>query len=372
MTASAFSVIQVTNQYPATQLVAGSGTPVMVVNNDPVTTVYFGDSDSIEAGELAKTTPFPPLATVVFDGTKDIYAICSLGQTANVSIYPTGLQYSQKISDQTLYTIPGTQNIPLGFGNFSTPVLPVSTYSSYDISIGAYTNGQTTSGAALALDVIIQWFADPQGTQVLFQESWWTWLGNSAANSSIATGSGPMHAPFMQVTCANPGVTNVVLDSLFIYASQRDIAYSDWRQQPPQGINSGLGFILPSPAMFDGDNSLLQIPGGLSIPANQTLWQPLPLYAGPVWCRFQTTVALAHNFVVASANNLTNGGPVAGTGTTGCLWNPADPGSGNQVAGHEYSTTLIAPRAPLYIVVATTGTSPVVGFSATAQQGVLN
>jgi hypothetical protein len=85
----------------------------------------------------------------------------------------------------------------------------------------------------------------------------------------------------------------------------------------------------------------------------------MPLFSGTVSMYFQTTTALASDFVVASAQGLQFGDVATGTSTQGVLWNVAS------AAGTGYQIDIEAGNAPMYFVLHTGGSVPT--FTYTAQ-----
>lgn len=83
--------IQVTSNQPATQLIrAGDGT-TLIVNTDQAVTVYLGDSNQLTPGDPSNTAPLGPQANVTMDGSRDVFAICSLGKSVNLNVIPSGV-----------------------------------------------------------------------------------------------------------------------------------------------------------------------------------------------------------------------------------------------------------------------------------------
>lgn len=282
------------------------------------------------------------------------------GQSINVAIDPA-LGYIPTGLTGELYRLPsGPVTINPG-GSWSTPMLSSANYSAYDVVIGAYCSSQNNPGAPLVFPVTLTWY-DENGTQEIgTPEVWWGWVVNSSPSARLF-GSGQMRAAnfTLSVTLDSSVTTQpIVLDIAQFYGSSRVQLASDWRQAAPLNgaLNAGLNMLGTVTAVEPNgfDLNLISL-YTVTIPANQTVWQPLPLFAGP--CSAIVAVAgnnLAHDFVIAQSGSidvnavgLINGDVQAGTSTKGLLMDLSGAtSSGSQMV------SFTAPQAPMYFVVAT-------------------
>lgn len=380
---------------------------VTLVNRDTANRVYIGNNPSIYVGS-PNAVPLDPNASICYPGNKPIYAVATAG-TAPLLIVPGAVAYSPgglAIVGNVNATISGNVNIAgqsvaldvsaanvnvngvggsfppgantllfsntnvnvPGAGSATTGVLDCLNYQSYDLAFNAHCANQANNGAPLVTEIILSWYSDAAGTNLVFQEQWWTWLTNSTATAVTAFGTGPHHARYFKVTLANISAGFAfTIDSIFVYGTQRPQTGSTWRQNAPAGgsMNSGLTMLLPSggtpaPGL---DNELCNLIDNATTAANATVWQPYALCPGPFWVRYRTETALANDFIIASASSLLNGSVIAGTGAQGTLWE-----AGNTAATN-YTANLISPRSPMYSVIHATATAPTVSITIIAQGG---
>ncbi len=301
------------------------------------------------------------------------------------------------INTTTVYTLAGLQNViqagagiqPLSQlgGSSGTPgavipatgassviVLPmtnISEYTSYDLNFHCWTTSQGSLGAPLVVYVRLEWFDDLTSGIPVFAEDWWAWVANGSAitpnpygNSNPLAACGPMHGAYMRVTMFNISATQPINVQYFnLFGSNRSVPYSDWRQNASVFSVVSQGITVNQLVQRTGYDNDLGTTTPTPIPPSSHFWYPLNLYAGPVYYRFQTTQALANDFVICSAEAMLSGGILLGTNNDETLVNLAS------VAGAEYEGQFNAPRAPLYAVISSgSGTAPTIDFSLIAQQ----
>jgi hypothetical protein len=146
-----------------------------------------------------------------------------------------------------------------------------------------------------------------------------------------------------------------------IYGAGRALSGSVWQQTPPGSITAGFTMLTSTAPVtpLPGDDRILAgESNNQSMSANQTCWQPLPLFAGTVSLYFQSAVALANDFVVATGQGLQYGDLAAGTATNGVVWASAS------VAGTAYTAQIEAGNAPLYFIIKTGSSASDFTFSA--------
>lgn len=69
-----------------TQLIAAGDGPTLLFNSDPTNSVYLGDTQGMNANNTATFVPLPSLASVVYDGTSDVFAL-SVSTTTQSIVY---------------------------------------------------------------------------------------------------------------------------------------------------------------------------------------------------------------------------------------------------------------------------------------------
>lgn len=410
-----YSVGVLNRSAPATQIVWPDGIDVLIWNIDPTDTAFIGDNNAIQATDQNGIVPLGPGQSVSVDGKTAIFAAAASGKVVEIAVIPGG-SGTPTIGAVTIGNTPnvninGTPTVDIGSGNvtltgtsnvnvtnanidvvgsggfvspgniaslindaaihtlalaggvYTTPVQDVRNFLSYTLRVSAFCGSQGTANAPLTMEATVQYWADAAGTIPLYRERWEFWLGNSAGNASDLLGSGPVHGPFMNITFFNPGATATsTIQNIQLWGTQRSLTRSDWRQVPPTGISSGLTQITPGSISADGADNNLAFLFGVPLAANGTFWQPLPLFAGPIYVRLDSSTTLAHNFGVYNGSGLLNGTLLAGPGGPGMIWNVAG------TAVTEYEATIIAPRTPLYIVAAAGASPPAFTFMAIGQQ----
>ena len=141
----------------ATLLVSGdpdSSSTTLLVNTDPINTVWLSDSNSFTAGDTDNSSPLPPNSTIVLDGTITVFAACVSGRTAMVSVHPTASSFFQPITvfSGPVYDYNGTPqtgNLVATFGiksdgvdQFNNPVVRgIASYSSSSIYVSLTDGG---------------------------------------------------------------------------------------------------------------------------------------------------------------------------------------------------------------------------------------
>jgi hypothetical protein len=372
MTASVFSVITVTSAYPSTQIIAGSNPPVsvLVYNADPLNTIWFSDNDSFIAGNVNNCSPLPPLSSVSFDGTGDVYAATSGGVTANLQLYPTGSAFfgQSQITQLAQIGTPGGAAAATLTPGASFPVLslaPIGQYNSYDLNMYVTAINPGALAAVMTVLITLQWFDNPLLPPV-FEEDWQIWAGraNPVIGVNTLSGNGPMHGQYLSVTVTIPGgaANNAVLQYINIFGSPRVVPFSDWRQNAgavnPQ--NENMTIIPPSTQQYIGFDNTLAAAVNFACNANTTYWQPCSLYSGPAYLRFESSNAPTTVFLV-NCQYLVSGALIPGAACPGILFTI---GAGTT----EITKQLNLPRAPCAIVIQNGSSVDTVSFELVAQQ----
>jgi len=309
MVASSFTSVTVGSPAgtvaPATQLVAGGGPTVLVFNTSSSVTVYLtdtNDSMSTDAGTF-RVTPLGPMGSVVFNGTVDVFAVCALGQTCVLNLYPSAISFNPAgftavpLASASGHVLPGL-TIDL------VSMLNVSAFASYDITLYMHNVLQNNVGSLLTAPIVLTWFDDINSGTPIYVEQWNPWISNTPyapAVPGIVCGSAPMHGNYLTMSCTNIGAVDFQFDFMNFYGSGRSRSASSWRQQPPNMSTNGIGNwagrnynqtydnIL---GLFDG-----QVPAALS-----TTWIPFGLGAGPATFKIETGAGNNTNIVLAVAD----------------------------------------------------------------------
>lgn len=204
----------------------------------------------------------------------------------------------------------------------------VSQFSSYDINLYTLCASPGAALAPITTQINLQWFDDLVSGIPVFQEMWFIWNGRAANAAALntATGTGPMHGKYLtiQLFIAPGSASNVTVQYVNLFGSNRNLTKSDWRQNA-QGVNPQVnGFVIQQGGGTGFDDILASI-SGAPIGASGLIFVPLGLYAGQVWYRYQATNVPLHNVVIAQVAGTLGGQWAAGTGMTGVLVNiPAD------------------------------------------------
>lgn len=335
---------------------------VTFINNDPANTVSLGNVPNITVGG-ANTIALLPGSTITLPAGKTWYAVAAVG-TQNLTVAPGSIQYSPFSTGYAQVLASIGVDIPAGTtfngsGPISRPVY-VGTYNSYDLTIGAHCASQQTVGAPYTMVCTITWYDTAAMANQLGSDTWEIWVGNIPTNSLLtgfAAGSGPMLGPYMTVQVINPSSTvPVIVDQLSVAGNSRTVPASEWKQTVPNiGVpgNAGIG-LEGMPGLYNNRGVYQNIAASMiaqPLPASTSYWIALPLFGGTFAIRWLITQALANNPVLCQAACLQGGQVVGGTNNPGVIWNPGN------TANAEETATLIAPKAPMYVVFNTTATA---------------
>lgn len=276
----------------------------------------------------------------------------------------------------SLGSVSGTGAITISAGGLLTvlSLADVSAFSSYDINTYGYAVTPGNAGSPFNCQIQLQWFDDLVSGIPVFEEDWWPWIGRAAINSigvgptgaNPLAGSGPMHGRYLTVTVALKAAdtTGMVLQWLNLFGSNRPLPYSDWRQNVgvvnPQVNN--LTIQPPSNLPSLGYDNVIATATSIVIPANVIAFIPFNLYAGPVYYRFQASVAPQNAPTICVLGGLTGGQASAGSGSPNILTSFAA-----DAADHE--GTIILPRAVCALIVrAPTAATTTISCQVTGQQ----
>jgi hypothetical protein len=261
-----------------------------------------------------------------------------------------------------LFSSASTGNIAVGVGaTVSTaPIQAGGLYSAYDLTINAHSNSQGSVSAALTMQCYIQWYLDAAASiPVGPPDTWQFWVGNAAGAVPNCYVSGQVRGNYFVVSFQNPGTTvsAQTVDTLTIFGSNRyQSGLTMYQAAPGNGsIDANFTMFSSEPGAYQPDvavNLELYNQWAVTVPASSSFWQPLPLYAGPVWSRLDIGTAFNNDMVLCSGENIYNGGLVGGVGARGIIVN-----YGN-TASQEYEQSLIMPQCPCYFTMVT-NTSPV-------------
>lgn len=372
--------------------------PVAGAAADVVTVINLDTENTVMLGSSATHLPFPlgPLATQTLQAP--VWAAAAAGPV-QVGVIPGGGAYSPgaltitgpvtaeitgpvAISDieggtvtftnDTIdiigtggYVAPGAYSLLLNDtgghtvaagGSYTTAVFDMTTFQSYTIAVKGYCGSQASAGAPLCVPVVVSYYADAAATILIDTERWWMWVASGSGAATPICGSGPLRGGWVTVTVGNPvGSESVDVTEVNLYGAGRSLGGSVWQQTPPASIASGITMLTSAAPLvpLPGDDKILAAESNNALTAgSSTYWLPMPLFAGKVSLYFTTSLALANDFVVATAQGLQNGDVIGGNGTQGVVWNPPS------AAGTAYQIEIEAGNAPMYFVIHTASTAP--------------
>jgi hypothetical protein len=340
-------------------------TAVTFINNDVANTVYLGNVNTITVGG-GNTISLLAGSSITLPGTKTWYTTAIPG-TATLTVAPGSIQYSPFSTGFAQELVLGTAIAPgtvISVGAVSGPI-NVANYNSYDICAAAHCPNQANAGAPYTMVIRLAWYDTPTLNNLLGVDQWEIWVSNTQitvpiGQAGVVSGSGPMLGPWMTVQVTNPSATELsVIDLMAIAGNSRTVTASDWRQTPPV-MASPISTLQAEPAALEPSGIYESIAASqinMALAASTEYWMPLPLFAGTFNIRWLISVALASTPILAHGARITYGGVVAGASNPGTMWNPGN------TANTEETTTLIAPRVPMYIVFNTTATAPSISVS---------
>lgn len=94
-----FTTVNLTGKETAGVLAVSEGQGnVLLINLSSTSTVYMNDSNAFDKTNPSDNVPLPPGATVVHDGTKNVYIGTQTGQSASVAVIPGGVSFFQLVS----------------------------------------------------------------------------------------------------------------------------------------------------------------------------------------------------------------------------------------------------------------------------------
>jgi hypothetical protein len=357
------TTVNVTAESPATLLFAaqgGSTSPIQVINQDLINTVYLGNTSNLTVGQPG-VIPLGPGASTSFDGSTAIYGITS-GPTIAVSIVPGGSAYSPGIIPPTTLAT-GSGTISAGNPISVLQMAPVQLYTSYDLNMHVYANTPGGSLAPLTAQVQLQWFDNPL-LPPIFEEDWDIWVARAPTGNAGNTvcGNGPMHGSYMSINVFLPPTVSsaATLQYMNVYGSQRTVPYSDWRQNAAAANPNNMGLLIIPNGNLSFDNTLGAV-ASFNIPENGSYWMPCGLYSGPAYFRFQSSAAPT-SAILVNAQYLNSGQIIPGNNCPGII---KTIGAGVT----EVSGILNLPRGPTALVVSATAVAAdVISFELIAQQ----
>jgi hypothetical protein len=373
-----FNTIKVTSpagvQALGTQIVTRGQGSVLINNNDASNSVILSESNSLFSADQTGIAPLGPKSSMVFDGTKDVYASTMPGVTVTLYAYPSAISFTESQVINSLFTqgavsgAPSGIFIPAGSAQQIITMVDVSGYSSYDLSVFFV----EATNAVTSARVRVSWFDDLTSGLAVFEEDWWLWVGVNAPSVTAAsgypmTGSGPMHGRYMTVTIDNfTGSKQIAVQYINIFGSNRNVQISDWRQNLltfTPGIIGATSIISNQGSTFD--NVLTTVDNFQTI-INTTYLLPCGLYSGRVFYRFGLNGGVATNDAVIcnALNNIPTGNTV-GTAAANVIVNLPN------TAGVEQEGFFNSPRSPCFLLFRAPASSPPqISFSAYADQGL--
>jgi len=152
---------------------------------------------------------------------------------------------------------------------------------------------QTDNVTKLPVGIQLQWEDGMSGDNLETQA--WIVTAGTAATPHYIDGSGPTGGGTLKITINNLSGTATL--GYFLIIDETSFAYirHDWRTDNVFGF-SATGYTLP-PAQ-DVNTDVLFAANGVNIGAGAHVSYILPLYNGPVYCRFGTTAGAAANMEI--------------------------------------------------------------------------
>jgi hypothetical protein len=356
-------------QAPATQLVEASQGSVLLYNTDPVNTVQLGSVNTILASDTHGIAPLGPKSSLACDGTSDVFAVASPGQTALVAAYPSAVAFTGAVVITPLAQLGSLSGgsagvIAPGGGIIAVNMVDVSQYASYDLNLFMIASSPGALAAVVVGQCQIQWFDDNVSGIPVFEEDWYFWASRGAPSgvNSLA-GSGPMHGRYMTLTITIPttAATGATLQYINVFGSNRTVPYSDWRQNSLSVAPEcdGLAYISGGGIAFD--NTLCNV-NAAPVGASSSYWIPMGLYSGPAYFHMRFSGAQLASPVIVNCEGIVGGNLSVGTACIGQL--VAEAGA----AGTDYYGTILLPRAPCALVSEGPAAASTVTFQVIAQQ----
>ncbi len=262
----------------------------------------------------------------------------------------------------------------IGAGGTFTPfsLVNVSQFASYDINAYMFAVTPGGVGSPFSCQIQLLWYDDLTSGIPVFEEDWWVWIGR-AATGPIGTGPGglnplagcgPMHGQYMTMTISLTGssTSGMTIQYLNFFGSNRNLPYSDWRQNAvpifPQVNN--LIYIPPTQEPTLGYDNVLCSISNVAL-ANSQYYVPLNLYAGPVWLRYAISAAPTNDPTLSVFGGLVGGQVVIGAATPNILVNIP-------TATTELETQLILPRAAVGFIIHSNAAGSTLSLEVIAQQ----
>jgi hypothetical protein len=245
----------------------------------------------------------------------------------------------------------GTAYTTIAAGTSVQPIAlaDVSGYASYDLNTFFQAASPGSVGAALTVQVKIQWYDDTVSGIPVFQEDWWPFTSSLAAPSqNTLAGCGPMHGQYMTITITNPALIGAVTVQYFnVFGSPRVVPYSDWRQSPNLLSPETNGFTTTVSSYGSAFDNVLAAYPQTPIPGGSSVFLPVGMYAGPVYIEFENTSAnaFANDAVLISCGGLVSGLVVAGTSCPNVIRNFSNPST-----PLDQPVSVILPRAACGLV----------------------
>lgn len=368
---------QITSQPVAVYLrppYGGAPRPFLLANTDLTNPIYYGHDLSLNTSQASQ---IPPLGSVGFDGTVDVWA-----STLNDSIVieadqipggtawaPSPAQAAEQIAalglalDTSVHLVNTTlgtpaqtadvDGVPAGIAAAGVPLLARATSLVHaglalaaggSLTLGPYAITQISYEAALWLNipgaatvpfcrVLIDWIDSASGLTVA-QDTWWLAAGNAGAVKTA--GTGPAKADQMQITLTNADPAQEISGSYAFTQSSRFFARDSWQSIVFPGVPA---YTLPG---SDSTADLLAATT-ISIGAGESISRLMPLFNGTAQISLGapsgdsglltitpvdpgvTTTGPIYQAAVAAGNHLNDS---IGLPRTHCLFTIANTGSG--------------------------------------------
>lgn len=176
------NTINVPTRFPASLLVAAGEGPCLIFNTDTTNTLWLGDENNIEAGDVLRTIALAPQSSVNVTGDYDLYGIAS---GAVISVIK--LRGASSIAPGTISIIGNVQATVTGSVSITgTPAVTIS--GTPTVSISGTPNVNIT-GQSVSLDVSAQTVTINPAVGAIFSPGALAQIATLATQSIAASGS---------------------------------------------------------------------------------------------------------------------------------------------------------------------------------------
>jgi hypothetical protein len=331
------SLKAVTNQpvqlYAAPAYAGQDGIPIRITNLDSTSTIYVDTDIPVNAG----STPLPPQASIVYDGSADVWASTAVaGLVVLVDAAPRSTYYENPVGVQIalnalgLATAAGQTNqntaIPNGIAATGVPLLNGIALRTFQANVNVAAGANTSftmpmsflsyqlvfyvsvQAGVIATPVNIQLQWTKSGLRVR-TDSFWVFAGDSTHLHAL-TGQGPNESDSLTVFISAPNAAaDAITFDLVVLDKTSPESRHLWQTDDTAAFSIA-GYTTPFTDMAANvvwSSSGLVVTGG-------SLTRLLPLYSGECWLRLHTTSNAADCGITINMDAEFKGGAAPPTG----------------------------------------------------------